>query len=324
MKPNGSFLKQNKVFWAHVRSVSQHLGYTVNWKWAPEEFRTFKDGEIKAKKRKRIKIPSRILVPAIEEICAALKALKLRTDHVVTDAGKTTDFGALLLRYFQHRAHVINTVIKPNLMDVPDARKLYEKVLAKGKPAKHPAPMNKQKGKKKAPAYLTALVNLLIERNSRGFTCNFDPMELTSVTKNRMPVRTLARRVDGAFPQIINPVALWEIKEYYYTTTFGSRVADGIYESLLDGLELEELSQNEGIDIKHYLIIDSHYTWWESGGRPYLCRIVDMLHMGYVDEVLVGREVVTRLPELVGEWIDLLKKTPQGDEIKKTGAMGAS
>ena len=32
-------------------------------------------------------------------------------------------------------------------------------------------------------------------------------------------------------------MALWEIKEYYYTTTFGSRVADGVYETLLDGLE---------------------------------------------------------------------------------------
>ena len=48
-----------------------------------------------------------------------------------------------------------------------------------------------------------------------------------------------------------------------------------------------------------------------------------MLHMGYVDEVLVGREVVTRLPRLVCEWIELLKETPQGDEIKKTGTLGA-
>ena len=67
-----------------------------------------------------------------------------------------------------------------------------------------------------------------------------------------MPVRTLARRVDGAFPSSINPVAIWEVKEYYYTTTFGSRVADGIYESLLDGLELEELKEHENIEVKHY------------------------------------------------------------------------
>jgi len=28
-----------------------------------------------------------------------------------------------------------------------------------------------------------------------------------------------------------------------------------------------------------------------------------MLHMGYVDEVLFGREVIDRLPELVREWV---------------------
>lgn len=27
-----------------------------------------------------------------------------------------------------------------------------------------------------------------------------------------------------------------------------------------------------------------------------------MLHMGYVDEIIFGREVLSRLPELVREW----------------------
>ena len=47
--------------------------------------------------------------------------------------------------------------------------------------------------------------------------------------------------MDGGFPSITNPLAIWEVKEYYYTTTFGSRVADGVYETLLDGMEIEEL-----------------------------------------------------------------------------------
>ena len=38
-----------------------------------------------------------------------------------------------------------------------------------------------------------------------------------------------SRRFDGAYPNIINPRIVWEIKEYYYATTFGSRVADGVY-----------------------------------------------------------------------------------------------
>ena len=162
--------------------------------------------------------------------------------------------------------------------------------------------MNKQSGDKKTPAYLTGVVNMIIEANSAGYPCDCDPRELTTVTRYGAPLRTLARRVDGAFPRAVNPVDVWEIKEYYHTTTFGSRVADGVYESLLDGMELEELRSSEGVDIKHYLMVDAHYTWW-SCGRSYLCRILDMLHMGYVDEVLFGREVLTRLPVLVREWV---------------------
>lgn len=105
----------------------------------------------------------------------------------------------------------------------------------------------------------------------------------------------------------MNPVAVWEIKEYYYMTTFGSRVADGVYETLLDGLELEELREHEGVDVKHYLMADAYDTWWNQG-KSYLCRIMDMLHMGYVDEVLFGYEVVDRMPVLVAEWAELARR----------------
>ena len=106
----------------------------------------------------------------------------------------------------------------------------------------------------------------------------------------------------GARPN--NPVAVWEIKEYYWTTTFGSRIADGVYESLLDGMELDDLAEHEDTDVSHLLAVDAHYTWWECG-KSYLCRIVDMLNMGYVSEVLSGREVVDRLPEIVAEWVSM-------------------
>jgi hypothetical protein len=120
------------------------------------------------------------------------------------------------------------------------------------------------------------------------------------------PLRTLARRVHGAFPSTVNPVAVWEYKEYYHTTTFGSRVADGVYETLLDGMELEELLESERIECKHYMFVDAHFTWWVKG-RSYLCRIVDMLHMGYVDEVLFGKEVLDRVPSISKELVALLK-----------------
>jgi hypothetical protein len=200
---------------------------------------------------------------------------------------------------------VLYEIARPHLMDVAKAQSIFDDLKTKLCP-KCPIPFNKQKGDKKTVAYFTGIINMLIEANSEGLPCDYDPMKLTSVTFDGAPLRTLARRVDGAFPSTVNPIAVWEIKEYYYTTTFGSRIADGVYESLLDGMELEELREHERIDVKHYLMVDAYETWWKMG-RSYLCRIVDMLHMGYVDEVLFGSEVVDRLPEIVKEWVALAK-----------------
>lgn len=167
--------------------------------------------------------------------------------------------------------------------------------------------MNKQKGDKRAEAFLTGLVNMIVESRVGDAPVDYDPRELTTFTGNGVPIRTLARRVDGAFPSTKNPVAIWEIKEYYYTTTFGSRVADGVYETLLDGMELESLRDDEALHVDHLLVVDAHYTWWVCG-KPYLCRIIDMLHMNYVSEVLFGREVVERLPDIVDEWKNALQQ----------------
>jgi len=213
--------------------------------------------------------------------------------------------GLELEAYFAYRADVLNNYVQPLLMDAEDARPLFEEHFARLAPT-CPIPMNKQKDAKRAPAFLTGLVNMLVQEGTGGLPCDYDPRELTTFTRNGIPLRTLARRVDGAFPSPVNPVAIWEIKEYYYTTTFGSRVADGVYETLLDGLELEEMRQHEQVSAKHYLFVDSRYTWWKCG-RSYLCRLVDMLNMGYADEVIFGREVVSRVPELAKEWSDELR-----------------
>lgn len=141
----------------------------------------------------------------------------------------------------------------------------------------------------------------------RVFSCNFNPQQLTTFTHDNMPLRTLSRRVDGAFIRVVNPIAIWEIKEYYYSEeNFGSRIADSVYESQLDGMELDELHRNTSFDVKHYFMVDGHNTWWYKG-KSYLCRIIDLLHMGYVDEVLFGREVQERLPQLVKEWVQEAK-----------------
>jgi hypothetical protein len=288
MTPNARFLNQPKAFWACVRSISQAVGYTVR-------------GE------------GKIRIPAIEDMAAALSGLGLDGTHLLKPDG-ATELAQTLHAYFEHRAMVLNTFVEPRLMNKDTARALFEKLHRQLSP-KAPIPMNKQKGDKKTPAYMTAIVNMLIEAGTGGMDCDYDPRALTTVTRDGAPVRTLSRRVDGAFPQVVNPIAIWEIKEYYYTTTFGSRVADGVYETLLDGVELEELWVSEGIRVLHYLMVDDHYTWWECG-RSYLCRILDMLHMGYVDEVLFGSEVVERLPAITKEWVRLLKKRSRDRNIR--------
>ena len=275
MKPNSTFIDMPKSFWAAVRTVSQQVGYTIRGK-----------GQVR--------------VPELHEIESAFQDLGLDTSAIL-NSGNPTSLARDLVAYFSYRAEVLNDYVEPRLMDVSRASDVFRDLVSRLDPS-CPMPMNKQKGEKRAPAYLTCIVNMLVEAGTEGFHCDYDPRELTTVTRNGTPLRTMARRVDGAFPQAVNPIAIWEIKEYYYTTTFGSRVADGVYETLLDGMELEELREHEGVKVHHYLIVDAYYTWWVSG-KSYLCRIIDMLHMGYVDEVLFGYEVVERLPEIISGWI---------------------
>ena len=57
---------------------------------------------------------------------------------------------------------------------------------------------------------------MIIETCLNGIECNYNPRELTTITKNDFPLRTLSRWVDGTFPTPVNPIAIWEIKN---TTT---------------------------------------------------------------------------------------------------------
>lgn len=275
MKADKRFLRQTKEFWAHVRTISQEIGYTRRG-----------TGEI--------------LIPTVDEVTTALTELSLSPAHIVGTDGTLSNFGATLMEYFSFRALALNGHARKHLMDKAEAQRVFRKLRGKRK-VRCPLPMNKQKGKKRNYAFLTCITNILVERSIGDAPCDYDPRSLTTVTHQGQPLRTLARRVDGAFPSVVNPIAIWEIKEYYYTTTFGSRVADGVYETLLDGLELEDLETTTHKKIQHLLVIDDRFTWWECG-RSYLCRIIDMLHMGYVDEVLFGREVVERMPVIAREW----------------------
>jgi len=134
MIPNSLFLNQPKAFWAYVRSISQAVGYTVRG-----------EGQIR--------------VPAIEEMAEALNGLGLDGTRLLKPDG-ATKIAQTLHSYFEYRAKILNTFVERRLMNKDSARALFEKMRKQLSP-KIPIPMNKQKGDKKAPAFLTAIVNML-------------------------------------------------------------------------------------------------------------------------------------------------------------------
>jgi len=276
MRADNRFLSMEKEFWANVRTISQEVGYTERG-----------TGSIR--------------IPKLSDIKAKFNLLNLDTHHISDADGNLTKFGENLFAYFEYRAQVLNVFVQSQLMNKEAAEIEFNRLKDQFDPS-CPLPLNKQKGDKKNYAFLTGMVNMLLESVLKDYPCDYDPRALTTITHNGQPLRTLARRVDGAFPAVINPLAIWEIKEYYYTTTFGSRVADGVYETLLDGMELEELHLSTNRKVQHVLIVDDYFTWWDCG-RSYLCRMIDMLHMGYVDEVIFGREVIQRIPLLAKDWL---------------------
>lgn len=280
MIPDPAFAGQDRSFWAHVKLVSERIGYSTrrSKELGAPDLRTYK----------------------LTEVVGCLANEGLRTDHLADASGTPTPDGQLLVDYLNRRRQMLIQFAEPNLMNRDQAKAEFER-LCNALTPKCALPMNKQKGDKKHPAYLVGIVNMLTEQalGTRAFCA--DPRGLCVVTNNGVPVRTFSRWMDGAYPSVVNPVAVWEVKEYYGTTTFGSRVADGVYETMLDGEEFAEFEDHADVRILHYLIVDDRFTWWDCG-RSYLCRIVDMLHAGLVDEVLFGREVLTRWPQIVASW----------------------
>lgn len=266
MKPNPIFKSKPHRFWANVKLVSEQIGYSIRTRGdAPKVLRKYTLEDVKA-------------VYAQEGL-----------DGKFID--KEAAFFADVVAYLNYRADTLNTYVQPLFMNREEARQAHDAmVLTTG--STRIATMNKQKGDKKHPAYLASMVSLIAEKvvGSSGFVD--DARRLAVITAQGIVEHAFSRRFDGAVPNLVNPKAVWEIKEYYGTTTFGSRVADGVYETLLDGFEIEEVRRSLGVDTKHYLFIDDRFTWWDCG-RSYLCRMVDMLHTGHVDEIFFGREVTT-------------------------------
>lgn len=224
----------------------------------------------------------------------------VETDRIYdSDRFQPTEFGEDLIGYLNRRNEFIETDVKSNLMDRAEAKAAFESVQEEYD-VDVALKRNKQTGDMDHYAYLTCIVNILTQHHLDDHEFDPDPQGLTVAQEENTLLRTFSRRMDGAYPSRFSPVATWEIKEYYDNKTFGSRISDGVYITMLDGEEMNELEEMEGEKIYHYLIADDYDTWWERG-TSYLCRMVDIVNMGLVDEILIGREVLTRWPEIVEE-----------------------
>ena len=223
MKAFRRFTKEDKSFWFFIRFLSEKLGYS-------------KKGEILSYNRAQI-----------ESLC--------KKENIFASPDRITQ----AMDYCQMRADTINTVVQENLMDAEMAKSEFEKLQRLGTYYSKLI-MNKPSGSKKRINYFTAIITMIAEKVLGGGE-NFDPdpRGLVYVLNNRTITGASSRRFDGAYPSIYNPKIVWEIKEYYYSKTFGSRVADAVYEAELDGYEFNEIFSRTGESVHHVMFIDGKY-----------------------------------------------------------------
>lgn len=206
MRADQRFSSKPLLFFEAVRLVSAHFGYSTR--------RTARNKE------------SRVKTIAESKVASVLRELGVAQNPAVS--------AKEVSQYIECRASMLNQTVKPALMDRDRARALYQSESAQKTPTIAPL-MNKQKGEKRHESYLACLVQIQVE-HLLGTNFDNDPQKLAYLTDaNGMLSKCFARRFDGCVPSVRNPTIVWEIKEYYGTTTFGSRVADGVYETLLDG-----------------------------------------------------------------------------------------
>ena len=263
MKPDPRFLGRSLRFWAHAKFLSEQIGYSQR---SGGQLRRYQTHEAH-----KVLVQSDLFSYAHQ----------IANDELIAD----------VIEYLNWRADTLNQKVAPMFMNREQAAAEFEATRLKTRPTRLLG-MNKQKGEKRHPAYLAGLVGMIAESVLGPTGYIDDARRLSVLTRDNMLEGVFSRRFDGATPDTKNPRAVWEIKEYYGTTTFGSRVADGVYETLLDGYEIESARRELGIEIAHFLFIDDRFTWWDCG-RSYLCRMIDMLHTGHVDQVFFGREVLT-------------------------------
>lgn len=222
MRAFDAFINESPNFWATVKFVSEQLGYSH-------------DGIISKYSQREID--------------------KLWDDNRLSSYANRLSH---LKQYLDMRADLLNGFVKSNLMSGDEAKIEFEKLypMYKSENFHCDLPMNKQKGDMRNIAYFTAIINILSEKTIRDCTGDYrhlgfddDPRGLVYFYDNNEIIGASSRRFDGAYPSIKNPSIVWEIKEYYYNKSFGSRIADGVYETQLDGYEFRDIRNNYGYNI---------------------------------------------------------------------------
>lgn len=296
MKADPRFAQQGPTFWAYVRTITEALGSSV---------------------------PRSGVITAFSPADMRRAMVKLgRPTQALGDITNPSGLAVLLSEYFEYRADVLNHQIKSDLMVTAEAAAMFDHVvdvtgatplgpvvkdgkqiavdyLVHGAPVR--VPMNKQSGPMRQPSFLTGIVDLVVADALGGRPCDYDPRALPVIDHQGMLYAAMSRRMDGSMPATVNPLAMWEIKEYYYTTTFGSKISDAVYITALDGYERAEVEGVTGVPIDHLIVVDAYDTWWVKG-KSYLCRLVDLVNMGKVTHLICGREAVRELPRLAMEW----------------------
>lgn len=301
MKANTRWSNQPEQFWDYIRVISEDRKY--------------------AKKGK-------ILRHSAEDVQVSLAKMEIPIDPVSHGGALSID---AFVDYFNYRADTIEASIVPNLQTANGARETFEDIVDRYTTSYTPGynkdgkensrtyeviggvsaivPYNKQKGVKRGIDFLTGSANILISHHLAGESFDQDPRKLPMITNDGVLVGSIGRRMDGGYPASINPVAVWEFKCYYYTTTFGSKISDAVYITELDGRECQDINRKlkelgTGRYLHSTLFVDSYGVWYRQG-PPYLCRLVDELQQGFVDEIVFGREILTAIPRLVDEWKSL-------------------
>jgi hypothetical protein len=186
MRADPRYLSRPARFWAHAKYISEKVGYSDR------------------NKQLRLYEPFQAV--------AALRDRNLPPDNALL---------ADVLEYLNWRAETLNNHVAPLFMNRDQAAAAFEAVKRKVRPTRAHS-MNKQKGDKRHPSYLANIVGMIAESvvGPGGFVD--DARRLAILTWDGNLEEIFSRRFDGALPSTENPIALWEIKEYYGTTTFGS------------------------------------------------------------------------------------------------------